>query len=328
MRRTLVTGANGFIGRHLTEGLIARGHHVIAFDLHVDHLQDLQDHELCRVLEGDLCDRKGLKQMLQEVEVVFHLASAHLQQTLGSSVYEAVNVTAVDDLLHAARECGVRRFIHTSTVGIYGHVLKPPADETGPFAPQSIYGETKLQGENVVNDFFRRTHFPVTILRPAWVYGPGCPRTSKLFRTIDKGRFVMIGQGDNLRHPIYISDMLEAYYLAMEKDQALGETFVIAGAKPASTKELVEAIARVLSKKPVWLQVPMWLAEGLAGPLEKIGALLHLPMPLTRRSLEFFNTSNAFNITKAQRLLGFQPQISLEQGLQMTYAVMQKGQAT
>ena len=264
-----------------------------------------------------------MKEILQGVEVVFHLASAHLQQTLGTQVYEAVNVTAVHDLLQAAKECGVRRFVHTSTVGIYGHMLKPPADETGPFNPQSIYGETKLKGEQVVNDFFRKTRFAVTILRPAWVYGPGCPRTAKLFRTIAKGRFIMIGRGDNLRHPIHIADMLDAFYLAMEKEQAVGETFVIAGAKPASTKELVEAIGRVLDKKPVWIILPLRLAEWLAIPCEKLGSLFKISLPLTSRSLEFYNTSNAFNIAKAQRLLGFHPQITLQQGLQQTWDSMQ-----
>jgi dihydroflavonol-4-reductase len=321
--KMLVTGANGFIGKHLAVGLLAKGHQVLAFDLHVDRLQELQGHEGCRIVQGDLCDRKNQKLILQSVDVVFHLASAHLQQTLGARVYEDVNVKAVDDLLHVAKESGVRRFIHTSTVGIYGHVLKPPADETGPFNPQSIYGETKLKGEGVVNDFFRTSRFPVTILRPAWVYGPGCPRTAKLFHTIRKGHFIMIGKGDNLRHPIHISDMLEAYYLAMEREQGVGETFIIAGDKPASTKELVETIGRVVGQKPIRFKVPMELATLLARPTEKLGELFKVSLPLTSRSLEFFNTSNAFNIAKAQRLLGFQPKVTLEQGLQMTYAALQ-----
>lgn len=316
--KTLVTGANGFIGQHLAAGLLARGHQVVAFDLHSDALQELGKQQACRVVEGDLCDRTLQKQLLQGIDVVFHLASAHLQQTLGSQVYEEVNVKALADLLAAAKECGVRRFIHTSTVGIYGHVVKPPADESGPFAPQSIYGETKLMGEGVVNEFFRHSQFPITILRPAWVYGPGCPRTAKLLRTVGKGRFIMIGRGDNLRHPIYISDMLEAYYLAMEKEQAVGETFIIAGAQPASTLELVETIGRVLNKKPVWFKLPLPLAQALAVPSEAVGRWLQLKMPLTRRSLEFYNTSNAFTIAKAQRLLGFQPRVNLEQGMRKT----------
>lgn len=321
--KALVTGANGFIGKHLTQALLAGGHSVVAFDLHVDRLSDLPPSEHCQVVQGDLCDRALQKELVQGVEVVFHLASAHLQQTLGAGVYEEVNVNALADLLYAGREAGVRRFIHTSTVGIYGHVLKPPADETGPFNPQSIYGDTKLKGEQVVNEFFRKTRFPVTILRPAWVYGPGCPRTAKLFRTIKKGRFIMIGRGDNLRHPIYIADMIDAYLLAAEKEQAVGETFIIAGARPASTKELVETIAGVLATKPVWFSVPLRLAEWMAIPLEAIGRMVHVAIPLTRRSLEFFNTSNAFNIGKAQRLLGFEPKTSLQQGMQMTLAAGQ-----
>lgn len=322
--KILVTGANGFIGKHLSIGLLAKGHQVVAFDLHVDRLQELANHKTCQIVQGDLCDRNIQKQVLQGVEVVFHLASAHLQQTLGEQVYHAVNIQAVSDLLHSAGEMQIRRFIHTSTVGIYGHVARPPADESGPFNPQSVYGVTKLKGEEVVNDFFRKTRFPVTILRPAWVYGPGCPRTAKLFRTIQKGHFVMIGKGENLRHPIHISDMLEAFYLSMEQDRAVGETFLIAGAQPASTRELVETIGRVVGKKPVRLHVPLVLAEWAVGPTEWLSDLLRVTLPLTRRSLEFFNTSNAFDISKARRLLGFEPKVGLEQGLQITYAAIQE----
>jgi nucleoside-diphosphate-sugar epimerase len=319
--KALVTGANGFIGKHLTEALLDKGHSVVAFDLHVDRLATLSASDRCHVVQGDLCDRVLQKQLMQGIDVVFHLASAHLQQTLGSRVYEEVNVNALADMLYAAREAGVKRFIHTGTVGIYGHVMKPPADETGPFNPQSIYGETKLKGEEVVNEFFRKTHFPVTILRPAWVYGPGCPRTAKLFRTIQKGHFIMIGRGENLRHPIYISDMIEAYLLAAEKEQAVGETFIIAGAKPASTRELVETIAGVLEKNPVWFSLPLKLAEWLAVPLDAVARILKISIPLTPRSLEFYNTSNAFNIGKAQRIMGFEPKVSLQEGMQRTRAL-------
>ena len=124
-------------------------------------------------------------------------------------------------------QADVSRFVHVSSVAVYGNLKQLPANEKTPCKPQSVYGDTKLAGEAAVRKFWEETGFPVVIIRPAWVYGAYCPRTLKIYRALRKGRFVTIGNGENLRHPLYIADMIEALRLAMEAESAVGELFII-----------------------------------------------------------------------------------------------------
>jgi nucleoside-diphosphate-sugar epimerase len=216
------------------------------------------------------------------------------------------------ELAHAK---GVQRFVHVSTVGVYGNLASWPADENTPCNPQSVYGETKLAGETEVKKLSEESGLPVVILRPAWVYGPGCPRTLKIHRTLSKGRFVMIGSGGNLRHPLYIKDMLSSLGLAMKSDSAVGETFLIGGERAITTAELVEAFCKVFDLPKPPIKLPMAIGKMIASGSEFLFGLVGKEPPISKRSLEFFHTNNSFNISKARRLLGFSPRYTFEKGL-------------
>jgi nucleoside-diphosphate-sugar epimerase len=203
-------------------------------------------------------------------------------------------------------------------VGVYGPLQTWPANEETVCKPQSIYGETKLAGEVEVRKFGEATGFPVVILRPAWVYGPGCPRTLKIYKTLRKGRFVMIGKGQNLRHPIYISDMLFALHLSMDCEPAVGETFIIGGEDAITTNELVKAFCNALDLPNPKVRIPLTLGKVAAWSIETLFSLGKKEPPLSRRSLEFFHTNNSFKISKAKKILGFTPAIAFEDGLRHT----------
>ena len=146
-RLAVVTGAAGFVGRHLVAGLADRGWTVRAVDLpgmvppaHGDRVE---------WIEGDIRQGARFDAVLEGADTVFHLASAHLQ--VGASVewYRSVNVDAMGPLVRACAAAGVRRLVHTSSVGIYGHVPAPPADEDSPKNPGNLYEKTKLEGEEL-----------------------------------------------------------------------------------------------------------------------------------------------------------------------------------
>ena len=122
----------------------------------------------------------------------------------------------------------------------------PPADESTECHPTNIYERTKLEGETAALDFARRTGFPVVVVRPAWVYGPRCPRTAKLLRTISKGTLSVLWQWQNMRHPVYISDAISGLELCAETQNIDGEVFIIAGDTPVQVSELVNVISREL----------------------------------------------------------------------------------
>jgi nucleoside-diphosphate-sugar epimerase len=311
----LVTGAGGFIGYHLANALAGDGRPVTGVDLHFpDPAGELGAPRFTPVV-ADFRDAVALREALRGATCVFHLASAHLGVARPPSDYWDLNVHSLPAFLRLALESGVERFLHTSSVGVYGDVGSERATETTPPHPQSVYGETKLAGEQVVLDFGRASGLEVVVLRPAWVYGPGCPRTAKLRRALSRRRFLMIGAGANLRHPVYIDDMIQAFRLASTADDAVGEIFIVAGERPVSTRTLVAAFCSVFQYPEPVVRVPYTVGLWAAVCAEWLFAMTGREPPLSRRTLEFFATNNAFDITHATRRLGFVPRYSLTEGL-------------
>jgi nucleoside-diphosphate-sugar epimerase len=320
--KVLITGAGGFIGSHLVDSQLKKGHDVRAVDLHLDLLKDQAGNPCLEVIRADITQPNLLQEIVKEMDVVYHLASAHLDVSLSEDRYRRVNVDATMNLLTAARQAGVKCFVHCSSVGVIGDVEKPPADEHTECRPTNIYERTKLDGERAVMDFAKRTLFPVVIVRPAWVYGPRCPRTAKLFRTISKGRFPIFGSGRNLRHPVYITDTVRALELGAETPDASGEIFIIAGQSPVETRELVNLVSQEMNVRIQKIYLPIFL--GICGGLilELVFKLAGQQPPFSRRSIDFFLKHNAYDIGKAQRMLNYQPQVDLRSGIKKTLASM------
>jgi nucleoside-diphosphate-sugar epimerase len=313
--RVLITGGGGFIGSHLVDSQLAQGHQVRTIDLHAERLAHTLSHPLLEVVVGDITDNSLLARLVHGVEVVYHLASAHLDISLSDEHYRRVNVEATLALLQRAHAAGVERVVHCSSSGVLGEIKHLPADETTPCAPTNVYERTKLEGERAALRFSQESGLPVMVIRPAWVYGPRCPRTQRLFRTIKKGHFVMIGRGQTLRHPLYISDAVKGLELAAQTDVS-GEVYFIAGEKAVSIATLVQRIARLQGVRvpPLYLPTPIGKAAGYAVQLSF--RPLKRPPPFSRRSVDFFLKDNAYDISKARRELGFVPDVDLESGLQ------------
>jgi nucleoside-diphosphate-sugar epimerase len=316
-RSALVTGAAGFIGSHLARALAGSGWIVTALDRAASPPSLSEAH--IRYLQGDIRDGGSLRSALEGVTVVFHLASAHLERGAPDHWYASVNVDGVEALMRAAADAGVRRVVHTSTVGIYGHVAAPPAGEDGPFSPTNRYERTKLAGEEAALRVGREVGLSPVILRPGWVYGPGCPRTAKLLRTIHRGRFFYVGRGANRRHPLYIGDMVEAFLRAADAPlEAEGRAFLAVGPRPVSTRELVETCARLQGVPAPGRSVPRPLVWSGALVLETAFRVLGMEPPISRRSLVFFDHDQAFDGGAARDVLGFHPRVELEEGLRLT----------
>jgi nucleoside-diphosphate-sugar epimerase len=314
----LITGGGGFIGSHLVDDLLAGGNRVRVVDLNLERLAHLVHQPNLEAVAGDIAEPSLLGQLVSGVTVIYHLASAHLDVTLSEADYYRSNVAATGQLLEAAQAAGVKRVVHCSTNGVLGEIKQLPADENTPCQPTNVYERTKLAGERLALQYGREHNLPVVVIRPAWVYGPRCPRTEKLIRTVSKGRFIMFGSGKTWRHPLYISDAVRGLTLAAQVETAPGQIYFIAGEQPVSIEELVQRIGRLVGvTAPRW-RLPIWLGQLAGLGAEVAFKLLGQPPPLSRRSLDFFRKDNAYDIGKAKRELGFQPQIDLETGLKQT----------
>ena len=317
-RKVLVTGAGGFIGRNLVRDQLDRGYSVTATDVDLSGLEAMRLDGDLRCEQADIRSTSDMRPLLKDCDSAFHLAAAHLDVLREEAYFHEVNVRAAGSFARIAAEEGVGRFVHCSTVGVYGALQSLPADEETRPAPDIPYEETKLAGERAVREALLGATTSTVILRPAWVYGPYCPRTLKLIRTIARRRFFFVGDGMNSRHPVYISDMLEAFELAATRRLPSGEVIIIAGPEAVSVQRLVELIITELGMDYAPLRLPTWFMEATCLAVEKTTAIVGREPPFSRRSLKFFSESSAFDISKAVRLLEFQPLIYTREGLQLT----------
>ncbi|MDE2051045.1 MAG: NAD-dependent epimerase/dehydratase family protein [Gammaproteobacteria bacterium] len=318
MRRVLVTGAGGFVGSHFAPYLAGRGFEVRAIDVHPPARPPGAGVDF-RV--QDIRELQGLAAALEGVETVFNLASVHLDVHATPEQFESVNVRALEQLIRLSAAARVRRLVQVSSVGVYGHVAHPPAAEDAPLNPDNEYERTKAAGERAAREAAQRTGLDLVIVRPSWVYGVGCPRTRKLIGSLRKRRFFFIGRGNNLRHPIYIDDLLTALELtAAAGPEVAGSTFNIAGPRWMTVEEMVGEFARALQVPPPALHAPRWLGLSVGWAAEQVSAVVGAEPPVSRRTLAFFENDNAFDIGAARHSLGFDPKTDLAGGARAVIA--------
>jgi len=316
MNRILVTGATGFTGGHLCKRLVEAGEQVIAFVRGTSNTQPLEDIGVeCR--EVDIRDPQSVNENFNDIDRVYHIAAAWRTEHADRDEFHRVNVEATRNLLEAAKAANVKRFVHCSTVGVQGDIDDAPADESYRFQPGDHYQDTKLEGELLARDYFSKG-LPGAVFRPVGIYGPGDTRFLKLFRPINKGTFVMIGSGKTLYHMTYIDDLVDGIILVGTRDEALGEVFTLAGGRYTTLSELVNAIADALNRPhPKW-RIPFYPVFLASVVCDRVCRTLGIEPVLYPRRVEFFYKDRAFDISKAKRLLGYQPRIDLAEGLKKT----------
>ena len=315
--KMLVTGGTGFIGSRVALAARAQGHTVVvAGQLNSEpervRARELE-HSAIVIEQGPLQDPEYARRMAQGCEVVIHLAAAQHEANVPDDYFFDVNVNGTRRLLEACQSAAVRRFVHGSTIGVYGESSGAALDENSPPRPVNVYGRSKLQAEELVNSY--RDRLPVCIVRISETYGPGDFRLLKLFRAVQRGRFLMIGPGLNRRQPIHVADLVRGLQLAASHPAAVGETFVMAGAEILTTRELVQGIADALGRPAPRGHLPMWPFLAAAVLMERTLAPLGIQPPLHRRRLDFFRKSFLFSTAKASAQLGFTPAVPFRAGL-------------
>lgn len=302
--RCLVTGVAGFVGSHLAERLIDDGHDVLGVDAFIDYyprwqkqanLRQLLKHERFRFIEANLNDL-DLPPLLADCDWVFHQAAqAGVRGSWGKNfaVYIECNITATQRLLEAAISAPrLRRLVYASSSSVYGDTLALPVTERTLTEPVSPYGVTKLAAEHLCTLYWRNYHVPTVSLRYFTVYGPR-HRPDMAFHRFGKAliegeRVVLNGDGGQTRDFTYIADVVEANVRAAATPGVEGEVFNIAGGSRASIHQVIRTLED-LSGQKAWIDY----RQPARGDVRHTYA----------------------DISHAQRLLGYQPRITLRDGL-------------
>lgn len=316
-QRIAVTGATGFLGCHLSDRLINDGYDVRI--LARDNGKAKRFEGLAsKIVIADITDKEPIIELVKDADVVIHLVSNFRTASGLPESYKQINVEGTLNVLHAAKEAGVKRFIHCSTIGVHGNVKKTPANETSEFNPGDLYQETKLEAENAVRNEIGKGSMEIVIIRPCSMYGPGDMRMLKMFRMLAKRMFLKIGACKENFHAVYIDDIVDGFVLAIETRGISGETFIIGGEKYLPLKDYIKAVADAVGAPLPWLRFPYWLFYYASVICESICVPLGIEPPLHPRRVRFYKNNRAFDINNALSKLNYRPKVGLEEGLRRT----------
>lgn len=317
--KVLVTGGTGFAGGVLVSKLVESGITVMALARTMDGADKVGTRGAEPVM-GDIADRDSLKNAMNGIDVVYNIAALFRSAGVPDETYWKVNFEGTRSLLEIANENKVKRFVHCSTIGVLGHIENPPADENASFNPGDIYQVTKCEAEKLALSFGKEKGLAVSVARPAAIYGPGDMRLLKMFRMIARKRFFILGKGEVFYHPVYVDDLADGFMLCAKIDKAVGEVFILGGDEYVSLNDLSRMIAKELNVPEPRIHLPVKPFQILGSVCEKICVPFGIEPPIYRRRVDFFTKSRAFDISKAKKVLGYNPKITLSEGIARTAA--------
>jgi nucleoside-diphosphate-sugar epimerase len=320
MRTILVTGGNGFVGRHLVTALAARGDRVRVLALPGEDARWLERSGIA-VYRGDITQPESLAAPAEGADGVFHLAA--MQDVWRPiDLYRAVNVGGTRNVARAALTAGARRFVHMSSSSVYGMGHRRPVDEAFPLMPfPDPYPVTKAEADRAVQQAIKQDGLPGVIIRPDQIFGPGdLLHFGAMAERALTGRCFLVGRGDNRMPFVYVDDVVRALLLALDHDAAPGNAYNVSSDSPFTQRQMLSAIAEDTGGSPPGPSIPYralyaagYLAERLAGALSP-----GRRPPVTRLGVAFFGTDNQYAIDKARAELGYQPTVGLRDGVRMT----------
>ncbi|MBN2703861.1 MAG: SDR family oxidoreductase [Pontiellaceae bacterium] len=305
-KRVLVTGADGFIGSHLTEMLLGMGAGVRALSQYNSFnywgwLEDIGAHENLEVVCGDVRDPNYCREITRDIDVVFHLAAliAIPYSYVAPDSYVATNVTGTLNVCQAARDNGCERIIHTSTSEVYGTAQYVPIDEKHPMQPQSPYSASKIGADAMAMSFYNAFNLPVTIARPFNTYGPR-QSTRAVIPTIitqiaNGMKQIKLGDISPTRDFNYVLDTCRGFIALAESEKTIGETVNIGSNFEISVGDTLNKIKEIMGSDVQFITDEQRLRPG---------------------------KSEVFRLwcdnSKIRNLTGFEPECSIDEGLKAT----------
>jgi nucleoside-diphosphate-sugar epimerase len=318
MHAELITGATGFIGRHLSERLLREGRKIKLFCRpRSEHKLSPLSSESAEIVIGDLRDHDSIDKAMQGVERVYHCAG-HVLDWGPEETFHATNVQGTQWLLEAAVEQKVKRFIHLSSIAVFGVPSPHYFDDKTPYNPgKDFYSRSKIEGETLAFQYHRDHGLPVVVLRPSVVYGPGSGWIEEPLRLIRKNKMFLIAGGKGTCHPCYIDNLIDAILFASEHPNAIGQGYIVGDNKPISFEKFFNLLAKIVGSKPIKKSIPLPLARIMASLFESTHKRLKLGARpfLTHTAINMLTTQSTLCMDKIRRELNFEPEFSVEEGM-------------
>ena len=310
-RNALVTGANGFIGSHLVEGLLARNYRVLGLVRKTSNLEWLKDLPV-ELHYGEVTDRQSLYPVVKDVDFIFHTAGA--TKARNKAEYENINYQGTKNLLEVCLETNpnLKRLVYFSSLAAAGPSNNShPKNEAGECLPVSLYGEAKLKTEKLVVEFGKK--LPTVILRLPTVYGPRDRDGLAYFQILKKGFRPVFG---DMFSVLFIKDTVAAAMLCIEKDIKSGEIYCVSDGNCYSLDEMADIAEKLIGVNTFRFRVPkpvLSLYAGLIGKFSKSQTIINQD-----KIKELTQKCWTCNINKIRNELGFNPQFNLVEGLKLT----------
>jgi nucleoside-diphosphate-sugar epimerase len=318
--RVLVTGANGFVGAALCRKLVERGDIVRGLVRRTSDLSLLAGLPIERVV-GALEDSSSLADAMRGVEVIYHVAGA-VSDWGPLAYFRRVNVEGTRNVLRAAVQNGVGRFVYVSSAAVHSFIGAQNMDERSPQLPTPFpYCRSKREAEALALEYHRRGEIPVTIVRPGDVYGPG-DRVAllRLSRLLESGWMAHVGQGDKLGAFTYVENLADGLILAGTVESVAGEAYVITDGVKLTWRAYFEKLTAALDVPAPRISVSPALVYAAASALEFVYRLFHVRHrpPITRYLVAHLSRDFHFSIAKARRELGYEPQVGVDEAIRRT----------
>ena len=316
----LVTGASGFLGNALTRALVLKGQKIRVLARQTSDLTHLSDLPI-EVVFGSLEDTTSLKTACTNIEVIYHCAALSYDWGSWNAFYQA-NVLGVKNLLEATKEAGgIKRFLHISSTDVYGYPSKA-CDESYPLTDIGLpYNRSKGMGEKFVWDYYKDSGLPVTVIRPATIYGPRSKDlVIEIVRLLLKKQMVLINHGKSRAGLLYIDNAVEGIIQAAVSSNTIGKAYNLRDEGDETWEQYVNALADGLHTPHPWMHPPAGLALAIARVFESIYYLLRIrnrPL-LTRHATYFSFRDQGYSICKAQQDFGFRSKTTFREGIEQT----------
>lgn len=313
--KAFVTGGTGFIGSHLVDSLIEDTRWSEVKCLVRNREKWLTGKQYSRV-KGDLHSISVLKEALQNVDVIFHLAGVVKAPT--QKEFDYSNVEATENLIRVAQKAGIKKMVILSSLAAAGPSPNNPLTEDAPMKPVSKYGKSKEKMERMIHDICTSDQ-SITILRPPAVYGPREDQIYTYFKILNKHVSPVIGDGKTPRiSMVYISDLIRGIKKAADHTEPGVNTYFITGPDIYNWNQIKNISAKVLGKKPLALHIrPSWVKK-IAGIFETTASFLGSYPVFNREKANELVLEWTCSGKKAETELNYFPDVSLEEGIART----------